>query len=288
MHLLGLVLALWGGTLFYLPFFRITDVSYQGLRLVKPGEIAGVVNTYLGSRRFLFPANNFFLVNLEELRQRISEKFAVAGVVVTKVFPRTLSVILEENVSSLIYDTAAAYYLLDERGAVLRYLQPVEAQEFSTSSPSWASILTKSASSTAGTEFTAAVSSTSTDRKWHIPNTAALATTVGAYPVLYDFKRTYTTATIAIGEQAVGEKEIEGLIKFYRGLKKQGKEKLIRYFVLIDSTEGMVGITDQFWHVYFRPENNIEAQLDNFFVLLRDFKPTQYVDLRFGERVYWK
>ena len=51
---------------------------------------------------------------------------------------------------------------------------------------------------------------------------------------------------------------------------------------------GVTVITSNTWDVKINPENDIQSQLAKLKIILKENKIQLYVDLRYGERVFWK
>ncbi|MFA7315168.1 MAG: hypothetical protein WC025_04590, partial [Candidatus Magasanikbacteria bacterium] len=56
------------GLLFLHPFFQIHSIQIQGLQRIEEGDIRDTVNGILSYKRFfIFPQNNFFLLDIDDL-----------------------------------------------------------------------------------------------------------------------------------------------------------------------------------------------------------------------------
>ncbi|MBI5728625.1 MAG: hypothetical protein HY983_00025 [Candidatus Magasanikbacteria bacterium] len=283
MALLSLLFA-WLALVLYLPYFRVTEVTVTGLKIIKPEEINSLVKTkFLVSGRF-WPRNNYFLIREALVAEAIQEKFTFNSIAVTKVFPHAITINLEEKVSSAIYDNGSEYWLLDQEGTPVQYLREVTSTEFE---------LTKAIapSSTEPTVLGAKINASSTPAasstikvSVHIPNFKKIQQEYGKYPLIYD------TRNIPVTERQgsiIRPAVVQGIIDFFNGLQ-QGKIAAIKYMVMSDPTAGVTVITDQPWKILFQPTNAIQPQLENLRIILRDNHPSQYVDVRFGGRIYWK
>jgi hypothetical protein len=77
------------------------------------------------------------------------------------------------------------------------------------------------------------------------------------------------------------------VIIWYNSLNEQGSITP-EFFVLDNLNSGIVIKTDRNWDIIFQPKNSIQDQIRIFREILPTIKPAHYVDLRFGEKVYWK
>ena len=95
--------------------------------------------------------------------------------------------------------------------------------------------------------------------------------------------------------EAVAEKQrgvlptelIMTVIEWYGSLEQQNIAA-VDYFYLDTEPQGIKVYTSQPWNLYFNPKLDTFSQIYNLKTLLKDNKPSSYVDLRYGERVYWK
>ena len=65
-------------------------------------------------------------------------------------------------------------------------------------------------------------------------------------------------------------------------------EKDVKYYTIENIGSGVDVITSNTWDIKINPENDIQTQLDNLKIILKDNKVQLYIDLRYGDRVFWK
>ena len=274
--LLVIVLSFWVACLAYIPYFKINKITYSGLENNTEAELGNIIYpNYLNKKSWL-PLNNYFLINADKIAARLYDSFSFETVQVTKVFQ--LNIIVKEKISSVIYDNGKKYFLLDDRGVAIKYLADVEAGEIvkkvATSSPF--SLL--SATSTTSTS----IFTTTTFE--HVPNFEKIKKQFGNYPIIYD-KR---APEINLKQMDVLPAEhIAAAISWHRYLSQEGVERL-KFFVLEDLNAGMAIDTTDPWNIVFQPKSSTESQIITLKETLTQIKPKEYVDLRFGEKVYWK
>lgn len=277
------IVLIWLGLMLYLPYFHVTEVTVNGLKIVKPEEIIALVkNDFLSSGR-LWPKNNYFLIREAVVAEALQKKFALNNITVTKVFPHAITLKLEEKVSSSIYDNGSQYWLLDQGGTAIQYLRDVSSTEFeltkttTSSQPAilGAKIIASSTPSAASSTINVSV---------HIPNFKKIQQEYGKLPLIYDTRNITITARQG---NILNPTVIQGIIDFFNGLQ-QGRIASVKYMVISDPAAGVTIVTDQPWKIMFQPTSLIKPQLENLKIVLRDNRPSQYVDVRFGERIYWK
>src|SRR3989339_2088592 len=266
---LGLLFIVWLAIMVYLPFFQISKLSFTGLKTIKQSKIENTVLAELNQRQWL-PSANYFLVSTNKITSKLQENFPLQSITITKIFPNELKIAVAEKISSIVYDNSKYYYLLDESGAVMEILGPVGAGSYINQQ-----MTSTTVSSTAISTTTVAI---------HLPEYQKITPDFGAYPILYD----YTAPENINLKQIVLTKEIIATtIEASEELEKQGIGHL-KYFVMESQTAGLKAITDKKFQVLLSFFNPVKDQIANAATILRTNRPNEYVDVRFGERVFWK
>lgn len=280
---LGALVVLWLGLMVYLPYFRINSVTFEGLKIIKQEEINKFVwdNYLTGSK--LIPANNYFLVSAGQIKNGLLKQYSLNGVEVKKVFPGQLNIIIEEKISSIIYDNGQSYYLLDKEGSVVKYLSQVGVSEYKAATPTEMPPTTPTSTVTSTRVFSISISTTSTPLE-HLPDFKRIKKNFGAFPLVFDLR-----------EPQLNDKQTEVLpaslinsaIDWYGALEKRGIAG-VKYFTLDQPSAGLTIYTNLPWKLYINPSGDLENQIANLKIILRDNNPREYVDMRYGERVFWK
>lgn len=283
----GLILA-WFILLIYLPYFRISNVSYQGLKIIKQTEIEQVVNDNFLRKHSWWPSNNFFLVTEGDIATFLQKKFLLNNIVVKKVFPNNLTIQLEEKISSIIYCDGRQYFLLDQQGTVMRVLKMVDSDEIS-------SILVAANKAVAATPTTTVPTGPSSPIAPSVsgellltinhPNYFSLKKEFGDYPVVYDLRQGSTTTVI--GSDALRPELVKGIMAIYQGLR-QTQLGIANYFIIDRIMSGVTVKLNEPWKVVIDPDHDLPKQFNDIKLVLKSNQPAEYIDVRFGDRVYWK
>ncbi len=276
--LLIIVLSFWVACLAYTPYFRINKVTYSGLENNTEAELSNIIYPNHLNKKSWLPLNNYFFINANKVSADLYESFSFETVQVTKVFPNQLNIIIKEKISSVIYDNGKKYFLLDDRGVAIKYLADVDAGEVVIKVATSTSFSLLSTTSTTSTPIFA------TTTFEHVPNYEKIKKQFGSYPIVYDKRE----LEINLKQTDVLPAEhIAAVISWHRYLAQEGVERL-KFFVLEDLNAGMEINTTDHWNIVFQPKSSTESQIITLKETLTQIKPKEYVDLRFGEKVYWK
>ena len=165
---------------------------------------------------------------------------------------------------------------------MVKYLSQVGVSEYK---PAALTEITSTATSTATSTkvFLVSASATSTPLE-HIPDFKKNKKDYGAFPLVFDLR-----------EPRLNDKQtdvlpaglINSAIDWYGALEKRGIAG-VKYFTLDQPSAGLTVYTNLPWRLYVNPSGDLENQIANLKIILRDNNPREYIDLRYGERVFWK
>ncbi len=114
-----------------------------------------------------------------------------------------------------------------------------------------------------------------------------LETNIASLPVFYDKSNT----DISVGQNILNTNIIQGAFDFLR-LLEQGGVKVDLINVETPQSEWLSARTGEGYEIYFDPIEKQETQANNLFVIIResigDTSGITYIDLRFGDHVYYK
>ncbi len=219
--------------------FLIDRVEIRGVEYVDRTNLEKTITEYLQtSVFFFFSTSNTFLFSTEELENLIMKQFSLASISIN-VNKKTLTLLLEERTSNLIWETAGKSYVVDLEGIIVR-----EQEKEST-----------------------------------LP-----------LEDLPHFKDK-NNASVTIGSQVLKTEEITHTFLF---LELLAKRSLAYTHIEIDRLAGkwMQVVTTNGFGILFDTGGDIETQYRNLEIILDDqaanLDRLEYIDLRFGDRVYFK
>ncbi len=255
----------WLTLMLTLPYFKINNITITGTKISKPQEVSDYVRYGDYFKDGLISKKNYFLFPDKTVAQKIQNKFLYESVEIKKIFPNTINVVVSEKPASIIYDNSGVVYLLDKDGKIIKKTE-----------------LSYNAINT----VTVAPSPTNTPAI--SLNPAALVAyqqtqaEYGNFPVITDHKPISAT-----GDNILSAKLIDAAQVWQKYLKEQGIGEV--KFFSTDETDFNLKITlNKPWYILINTQSDINAQMRNLKMILSNNAPTNYIDLRFGDRVYWK
>lgn len=271
-----IVASFWLACLLYIPYFHIQKIEYSGLKNNTKQELDSFIYTNYINKKGVLPWGNYFFITESKLTKDLLDNFSFETVVVKKTFPHKISVDVIEKISSVIYDNGKKYFLLDQQGTVIKFLTDVEPTEI-TKKQNIVLLSTSTTDSVSSTFF-------STTSITHTPNIGKITKQFGDYPIIYDSRNIEVEKNSA---NILPSQYITATIEWYNELSQRGSITP-EFFVIDNLNAGATINTDQNWDIFIQPRNNTASQIDTFKKILSSIKPKSYIDLRFGEKVYWK
>jgi len=268
------IISIWIAIIFTIPYFRINKIIIEGNKINKASDVEEFARQTNNFNNGLLPRTNYFLFKGDILAQEIKQEFLYEDVKIDKVFPDTIKIIVIEKPAAVIFDDNTNYYLLDPDGKVIKKINitsnvVTENLEDTTSTTSTIPLDTT----------TTLQSSTSTFNNYHnrTQDYDSIQNTYGQLPIIKTDKPT-----------VISKKIIELVGEWQKNIKQQGVGE-VEYFYLGGADFNLkITLKDDSWYILINTDLDWQTQMKNLKIILANNKPTEYIDLRFGERVYWK
>ncbi len=267
--LLGVLLLLVSGFsyLFRAERFAITEVHVVGTASIASSDVEAIVRTYLEERRWIFfHRNNRFLFNANLLRERLRLSYVFEGLDL-KQEGKGITIAVKEKPTPFLWETDGILWLLAEDGSAVRALTAEERARVEDAWNGREMIVIDPASGETGNTpppdpFASLPHHVNTQDKPLHPGDIAIS------PETSERIRTFLDRLMGIG---ITIREIR-----------------------VDAEVGswMEGKTTDRFSILFDPALDVLTQANNLKTLLTqtvtDRSRLEYVDVRFGERVYYK
>jgi len=234
--------------------FKIQNVSIEGLEYIKKEALSEVIENYFTQPRLIFfSTTNQFLFQPETLKEYIHASFAFADVRVGRK-AGNITVHVQERTSNLIWVSNGIFYLVDLEGIIGRSLETDTIDSYLEEAQI---------------------------------DTAKDISFLKSLPVFFD----KNDISVEIGSQVMTEEEIYATLKLYDDLEEQGIP-IIQTEVDRIAGKWMSARVEEGYDIIFDPSGNTEEQKGRFFTLLQeqiaDTSTLEYIDLRFGDHIYFR
>jgi len=263
--------------LLYHKAFRIDTINVEGLRRLTQHEITESVYASLAyNKLYLFPANSYIMTDTASVMEVIQQKFPIEKIEVKKSFPNTLSIVLEEKISTIIYDNGKEYSYIGLDGRVVETLRMVGEDEWK---------ITKEMVTSTKENGDLFMEEVVVEEK-HTPPITQIKTEMGDYPIIYkDMKKELETNDIVISDNIASS-----IIEWFNYFEKK-TEIPFGYAEVTNEVGDTTLHTREGWDIIVRADSTTKDQIERLESVLRekvDRSKINYIDVRFKVRVYWQ
>ncbi|MFH1253535.1 MAG: hypothetical protein V1664_04370 [Candidatus Uhrbacteria bacterium] len=243
---------------FTAPIFKITSVRVEGVETFKPKNIRDLTESYLTSPAWLiFNHRNRFLFEASILKTKLEKEMSFSALEIKRE-GQTLAIIIKEKISVGLWQTNDLAYLLDESGTAIRSVSPEE-----------------------------------TDGLLHPPllQGPMLNNQPMPEPGQVLIFKDLENKSVAIGQALLSTTEIQNIRTFFTGLRDNGI--YLESFELNRSVGSWFkAVASPGYAILFDPTTDIQPQINNFLLVfsqqIKDPSKLEYIDVRFGNNVYYK
>lgn len=267
---IGLAAVCMVAAVFASPFFAVQRVKVTGTETVSPDEIAAHAWAELERRRLLFfRAKNRFLYDEQRLFDALGSAYAFETLDIARTCDLRgngcgLAVAVREKTSQLLWSSGDRLYLVDLHGIAIRELTPEEVASWKSPDPPPQDPLPDGS----------------------LPVSVSIDP-LKKLPLFVDLN----ASTVDVGSTVLTESEVSNLLEFEKRLSAMN---VLFSQVDVDRLAGkwMAVKTLAGFNILIDASGDIPAQILNLQVLMRDTikdtKDLRYIDLRFGDHVYYK
>ncbi len=269
--------------LLYNPFFRISHININGTQHISNQDIQTTVEGILHTKRwYILPGDSYSMINLQEIQQILLLRYPLTSVTINKVFPNTLNISIQEQISKIIYTNGNIYATASPTGVVVQLLPKINGTEWR--------LVPHTVTSTTSTPTGSTTTIKIVNEKIYNPNVTKLHKTYGNYPIVYD---KYATQ-IAVHNSVMTQGTAQTIVAWFEALSNMSSPKIPFGYVTINDTIGNATIyTTQGWKIRINlTQPNIQSKILALKTILNqeqiNIHRLRYIDLRFSNRVYWK
>jgi len=267
--LLTVVMTTWGVMIFRHPYFDIREVKITGLERIDEASVADVVQTYLNVNTWhLWRHRNFFVANERGITNAIKKKFQLESIDAAFKFPHEITISFKETPRVFLSATINGDVFFASGSGEL--IEPLSINNDLRNTLSTASL-------------TPAEAPTST-------LVSALIMLHAEHPEIPLIVVGRTTPS-TLGENLFNSSASANILKFLQNAKTFGLE--INYIIVpVETLPEADFYTNEGWGIYLNLTDDPEPAAERLNTLLKTKlkirKGLRYVDLRFGNRVYYQ
>ena len=114
-------------SIFQIKLFRLTDIRLVNNEDLFLENIQDLVYQHINQRRyFIFKNNNYFLFDQTALVTDLKKQYNLDQVIITKSFPHSIEIKVQEKISRFIWQKDDTLYLLDNQGILNRQIGEID------------------------------------------------------------------------------------------------------------------------------------------------------------------
>ena len=203
----------------------------------------------------IFSQRQLLFFSKRQALRTIEQSLTVENIKITKDYPATIAVAVQEKTSTLVWVTGGKQYYLGNEGQVIR---EVELSDITVA---------------AGEEQTQII---------------RVGKAGDQIPVVYDQE----SRTLEPGQLFVHKELVDFILLLQAGIMSGTDLDVSHYTIDRLNSDQLTMVTTQGWYVIFRTTDSANDQIARLALLLQnkitDRDQLEYIDLRFGEKTFFK
>ncbi|MFA6271559.1 MAG: FtsQ-type POTRA domain-containing protein [Patescibacteria group bacterium] len=284
---------------FYSAYFTIRVIDVTGNQELTYDTVRFEVNKSFIERRFLiFKQSNLFMYDIDEAKQKLWDAFVLDEITITKRFPNKLIVRLKEKIPNLTLITEKAFYYMDLQGVVTHFVPEAEIKQYFPKIEDLNKRTIKLKDQIISEELVNAViiirdsfkNKTNVDiDRFLIPETTC--GTLDSKDDDDDLNGNINSSNNNINRATANtNRSNQNVNRSDTGNSNVNGSVECN---LVQAVQDIAVLTTEGWKAYFTVNDDIATQLERLKIYLQKKTPDQasrenidYIDLRFGEKVY--
>jgi len=235
---------------------QIKTIQIKGNENISQQEVESLVFKQAAEKRFFFfNQNNLIFFNKRELKKKLNENYFLEQLKIDKKYPDTLIIEVKEKISALVWSSGGSQYYLDLKGVALRK----------------------------ATANDLIIEPGAGEMKLVRPQVSS-----SQYPLIYD----QSNSLVTIGQPIITEALVNFIINLTEQIRQKADFTLAYYQIPNPGSTEIILFTYEGLKIYFKTADPLDQQLKTLFSVLnkeiKDWHKLEYIDLRFGEKVFWK
>lgn len=237
--------------------FTVRYIDVVGTEQISKVDVLAVAENQLEKSRFLFfDQSNIFFFKKSVLKKELFSRYQIQKVKVKKKYFDTILVEIIEKPIALVWLSENQKYYLDKNGIA------------TTKVGETSNLVVEGGGE--GTEIIRSDSKTL------------------SYPTIAD----QNNRPVEIGTEAVLPTTAEFLIALHQGLLERADFDISHYTIISPAADEITMVTKEGWQAHFNLTDLPETQVERLFLILQnrvdDRDNLEYIDLRFGEKIFYK
>jgi len=220
-------------------YYSINEIHITGLERLSTDSMKNEVWHKLRDKTFIFnPSTNLLFLKEDKLYKHLDENYSFDSIIITKEYPKKISIDLKERTSAFIWCEENRYYYTDSKGFIINEIGPLEIDK----------------------NFPLIVNES---KKCAIDNKIQL-------------EEEYVAYVFDLFDRLRNNKEIE-----------------IDRFLIDQDIDTVKMILTKGPKIYFNIQKDVDEQIKKVLIiknekLKNNFYTKEYIDLRYGEKIYYR
>lgn len=252
-------------------YWKINSVVIETQNQVYHDKVQKIIDDALNSKVLnVLNGANYFLFSSKNIKTKIKNELLVKNLEIQKKMPNKIVINFDEINPSYIWIQGGKFYNIDENGLVLDEIISIQEQT---------DIHENNVNKNIENEFSLE------NIKKFLQNSDADF----KLPIIYN-----ESDTIIKNREFI--KKDENVFQIVNDLNLKITQKMnlniILYQINTDNFKKIEVITEDGWKIFFNANTDLAQQCENLYSLMqktfKETKPSEYIDLRYGNKVYYK